>query len=445
MNAPSDSWILARLGYAVMSVRPDGEIVTMSPEVTSIVGYEAAETIGRNAIDLVHPQDLSLLVEARDYVVKEAGPYVPLTCRFRNSMGDWVWVEFCTVGVTSSAPDCFVIAFRSQDERLAVDESMRLLTEGYPLPDILLATTEAMAVGLSGLPTTLLWDRHDGRFCSAWHSRDAQAIGDVMDDLLLDSEDPAFWDGHLGPHVDAMTFRVDQLPPALTAVAAEHGIPGGWAAPIGPGTGMPTGVILLWGPGTGPELRPASRTRLERLRKVAQLAFDRERYEQQLLHAAAHDPLTGLINRARFFGVLERQTHRSPVAVIYVDLDLFKPVNDEFGHLVGDELLVEVARRIEDVVRPTDVVARLGGDEFAVLCTDAPGEDVLRRIGERLIEALRQPVRTTAGVITIGASVGMAMADAKIAPDTVIEAADRAVLEVKRTGRGAALLQRVAM
>jgi diguanylate cyclase (GGDEF)-like protein/PAS domain S-box-containing protein len=441
LTTPPDARVvLDRLGYAVMLVLPDGEIVSMTDTVAGILGYPGDQVVGMNATDIVHPHDLHLLVEARDHVVAQPGPYAPLGCRFRDAAGNWAPVEFVTLGVDQHRPECFVIAFRSQAERLMLDEPGRLLAEGFPLPEVLHAVANAMGAGVVGLPATLLWERHDGRFCSAVHSQQAAAIGDAVDEVLLDSEELHLWDANLEPHSAVSTFRAEQLPAGVADRAAELGIPGGWAAPIGPGSGVPTGMVLLWGPGRGPRLKPAATARLSSLRQLAQLAFDRERYEQQLLHAAAHDPLTGLMNRARFFGVLERQTRRSAVAVLYVDLDLFKPVNDRYGHLVGDEVLVEVARRIEDVVRPTDVVARLGGDEFAVLCTDGPGEEILRRIAGRLLDALRVPVGTSAGPITVGASVGMASAPAQVDADRVVEAADNAVHQVKLAGRGQALL-----
>jgi GGDEF domain-containing protein len=111
---------------------------------------------------------------------------------------------------------------------------------------------------------------------------------------------------------------------------------------------------------------------------VDQIA-ERERAEQRLVHETLHDSLTGLPNRTFLYDALERalaRLHRDPdkhFAVLFLDLDRFKVINDSVGHLVGDEMLKEAGERLAACVRPPDVVARLGGDEFALLLEDTPG------------------------------------------------------------------------
>ena len=139
---------------------------------------------------------------------------------------------------------------------------------------------------------------------------------------------------------------------------------------------------------------------------------ERRVLEAQLRHAAFHDPLTGLPNRALFGDRLRAAFDRiarsgGRLALLTLDLDGFKQVNDTLGHAVGDELLVAVASRLTDELRGLDTVARLGGDEFVVL-VEGESEGLAERLAERLTTAISGPVRTRAGELVIGVSVGIA-------------------------------------
>jgi diguanylate cyclase (GGDEF)-like protein len=163
---------------------------------------------------------------------------------------------------------------------------------------------------------------------------------------------------------------------------------------------------------------------------------------QEFEHAALHDPLTGLANRSKFFSALEQAAARPhdafvprSMAVLYVDLDGFKQVNDTLGHRVGDEFLISVSRRFRESLRKVDVVARIGGDEFAVLIPAFSSHAELEEIAQRLIACV---VRTDEqiGIGTVRASIGIATF-----PDLVddhrrlVAAADHAMYEVKRGGK----------
>ena len=169
---------------------------------------------------------------------------------------------------------------------------------------------------------------------------------------------------------------------------------------------------------------------------------DRKRLEAQLLHDALHDPLTGLANRVLFRDHLERalarrRRSRTGVALLFLDLDDFKDVNDSFGHAAGDRVLVEVARRLSETVRAEDVVARQGGDEFTVLLVSVRGPAEAAASAERLIEALARPIDLGDEAIGIGVSIGVAMA-ARAGPvaDDLLAHADAAMYAAKADGKG---------
>jgi diguanylate cyclase (GGDEF)-like protein/PAS domain S-box-containing protein len=169
---------------------------------------------------------------------------------------------------------------------------------------------------------------------------------------------------------------------------------------------------------------------------------DRKRLEAQLIHDALHDPLTGLANRVLFRDHLERalaRRHRSRagVALLFLDLDDFKTINDTYGHAAGDRVLVEVASRLSQTVRTEDVAARQGGDEFTVLLSNVRGREEASASAERLIEALARPIELGVTAIPVGVSIGIALAGgAGPVADDLLAHADAAMYAAKAGGKG---------
>ena len=164
--------------------------------------------------------------------------------------------------------------------------------------------------------------------------------------------------------------------------------------------------------------------------------------EIKLRRASQTDPLTGLLNRSGFaLGVDERlaqaRQHNSQIALLYMDLDRFKPVNDQHGHPVGDALLKAVAGRLRHTLRPQDLVARLGGDEFAVLLSDPEQAADVAAVADKLVRAIAAPFRLEALQLEVGISIGYCMAPGAMADiDTLVAEADAKLYEAKRAGRG---------
>jgi diguanylate cyclase (GGDEF)-like protein len=177
------------------------------------------------------------------------------------------------------------------------------------------------------------------------------------------------------------------------------------------------------------------------LQSLQEQTKERARAEAQITHMARHDGLTGLPNRVLFHQEMERaltRVHRDePFAVLCLDLDRFKSVNDTLGHPVGDALLVEVAQRLQTCIREGDMIARLGGDEFALLQrgTQEPPDAV--GLAERIITALSTPCQVAGHTILIGTSVGIAFAPGDgIDADMLLKAADMALYRAKNDGGG---------
>jgi len=168
--------------------------------------------------------------------------------------------------------------------------------------------------------------------------------------------------------------------------------------------------------------------------------------EAQLAHQAFHDPLTDLPNRALFMerltrALTRRERHPGEAAVLYLDLDGFKAVNDSLGHHAGDQLLTAVARRLSGSVRPSDTVARLGGDEFAVLLEDMQAPAHALRVAEDLIAALREPFIVTGHQVAVTSSAGVTVSRPLVAsPEGLLREADAALYLAKARGKACAVL-----
>ena len=206
------------------------------------------------------------------------------------------------------------------------------------------------------------------------------------------------------------------------------------------GKGEPYGIL-----GAGSRtLREFSQQDVDFMQAIANVlanAIERRRTEDLTRHEALHDPLTGLPNRTLFLDRLEHALsvaarRQTSVAVLFLDLDQFKVVNDSLGHAAGDELLASVAPRIEQALRPGDTVARFGGDEFAVLAEDVGNERGATRIAERIAELLSRPFILREREHFVSASVGISVGEGKEAPESLIRDADSALYRAKERGRG---------
>ena len=340
------------------------------------------------------------------------------------------------------------------------------LSFAYPLGDLVLL------LGIALLALRRVDERHRPVFLLLTIGLLVEFAGDVLyGTMTLVGEAPdtaatdlAYMLGWLLRGAAAHTHRLRAAGPQpaprpleVRAVAGPSLLPLGFVAlgyatlvsALARGAGTGTLAVLVGGAALLTALALVSQavTAREGLRLHVELAarHERKQLEEQLIHSALHDPLTGLANRALFADRLRhaqqlsaRQHSRFAVAVL--DLDDFKAVNDGFGHATGDEVLVEAARRMRGAVRESDTAARLGGDEFAVLLEAIEGEDDLRTAAAAILAAIAAPFTVGERPLRLAASLGCAASAADLTEDEVLRQADLALYHAKESGKGRSVL-----
>ncbi len=170
---------------------------------------------------------------------------------------------------------------------------------------------------------------------------------------------------------------------------------------------------------------------------------ERKAFSDRLEYEAAHDAMTGLMNRTSFTervatALEAARAERRLAAVLFIDLDHFKIINDSLGHAAGDDLLATVAQRLRHTLRPGDLLARFGGDEFVVLCTSVAGRRAVSEIAQRLIKAIAEPIIVGNDEVFVTASIGIAAANNDDTAETLLRHADAAMYQAKHDGRARA-------
>jgi diguanylate cyclase (GGDEF)-like protein len=227
------------------------------------------------------------------------------------------------------------------------------------------------------------------------------------------------------PSVDGRRFDTGAVLPTSDAIA------------IGPAESR-LGFLRV---ASEPAVRADEAAFLQATANVLADAIQRMKAEEEMRRQALHDPLTGMPNRTlladRLTHALQRATRHGSVAVLFLDLDQFKLINDSRGHRAGDELLRTVSARLSTAMRPGDTVARFGGDEFCIVCDDLGSPLEAVDIAERIIDAIGQPYNLESGEHFATASVGIAIADGPSRPaEDLIREADAAMYRAKEQGRG---------
>lgn len=426
----------------------DGFVRYASPSVEWVLGIPRDSMIG-NVLDLIHPDDLPL---AHATLRSIGGPsrqrtIEPVEMRVRAVDGSWRYLELL-INERVDDPDVQGLVINGRDvtdrhhaEELVADHARILegVARGSALEVSLGSLVDMIERRVQGAVASVATFSVDGSPRFAWGTSLRPAVIDEL--TKVSNESPlgaTLGRATVGVYADIETDPLwsDHAEPLLAA-----GHRAFWAMPIAePGLVAPIGMLMV----LVETPRAPSRAEvelLERARDLAAIAIERDRFEAQLEHQALHDVLTGLPNRSLLLDRIDRalartRRHGVDVAVLFIDLDNFKVINDSMGHGAGDRLLQEVADRFRQSVRGDDTVGRFGGDEFVVVCEDVGGETGAVAVAEELADALARPVIIDGAEVHVSASIGITLTHrADTDPHLLIRDADAAMYRAKDRGR----------
>jgi diguanylate cyclase (GGDEF)-like protein/PAS domain S-box-containing protein len=421
--------------FPMTLIDASGVIRWASASVSRFFGWDPEAIVGQRFDALVAPDSLSEIYEAFTAIDEafEITPWggVGLPIDMRHADGSTIACELAVVTTRRTGLPWYVVHIRRVGYEHALDLAIEGMAEGAALGDVLMRLVGALEQMVPG-SVVAIGDRWSGTRFSVAAGRGS---------WLLSPEPGAPWTRALETGKD-VAVDGDELSGPVAALARAEGYGACWVHPVTvPGDAEPEAAIVLWRPRPG---RPSrfNWTTVRRVGQLLRLTLQWDRSHRTLQFAATHDPLTGLANRQAFLDRLDAvaTSGEDQAAVLYLDLDHFKPVNEHLGHPVGDRVLAAVAGRMLDALRPGDLVARLGGDEFAVLCERLASPDAVETVAARVLDVIRQPISPLPGSsfeVCLDASIGVADVGPRREPvESVLARADDAMRAAKTAGRG---------
>jgi diguanylate cyclase (GGDEF)-like protein/PAS domain S-box-containing protein len=393
-----------------------GFLTTIDERASRMLGWSAEEMIGHRSLHFLHPDDHDRAIANWLEFVSVRRP-ARIRVRHRTKGGDWLWVEVEHTYQHHDDPDQARVNAQISDisDEMAAHEAVtqreklfRRVTESLPLGLFLVHADRSVGyantrlAAILGVPSATTLDEQFATVTATDRPNLDAAFTLTMEEGL----DQQLEVGLTLPD-DGRRAVVSQRRCSLTlaALSDEEGS---------------RGVII-----TVADVTAAARMR------------------EELRVRATFDALTGCHNRASVMTALEQavtEVDASLLAVVFIDLDKFKPVNDLLGHAAGDELLVHTAQVLNAQVRDVDLVARIGGDEFLLIYRGVRDRREAQQIGTRVQKALDHDVTVTGGTVRLQASVGIAQWEPGLSADALIARADTSMYEAKRLGHTAAIL-----
>jgi diguanylate cyclase (GGDEF)-like protein/PAS domain S-box-containing protein len=396
--------------FATMVKDERSFVVEIDAALTQMLGWSAEEVVGQRSIELIHPDDHALAIDNWMDMLASPGPGRRVRLRHRHRNGSWVWFEITNHNLLEDPEGSRVVAeivdiseeMAAQEELRAREQLLDRLAEAIPLGLLQVDATGAVVYTndrlhqIVGVPRVASAEEQLGTVAEA----DRQALRSALDDVLVH-----------GRHTDVelqlrlpATQELRFCSISLRTLTHEDGAISGAIACV-------TDVT------------------------------DSSRMRDELKRRATFDELTGCHNRASFMRELEANIATEGPdrdrAVMFVDLDRFKDLNDRYGHAAGDELLRVCGERLRATVRADDLVGRVGGDEFLVMCPDVGGPYGAMALAERLAQALHACIGLSAGSVSPQVSIGVAWAAcAGVEADALVAQADAAMYQSKRQRLG---------
>ena len=400
-----------RMPGPVLLLDGAGVVIHANPALTSVLGAPPAALAGRELLGLVHPEDAAA---AREWLRAGAGGRTEATLRIGHADGSW------------RSLDALAAPLDGADDRARIIVEARDVTDRRRSEDALRRSEERYALAARGADDGIWdWDLAADRidYSLRWKAM----VGADEDQV---SDRPSEWFERVHPEdVDALKADIAaHLHGESTRFHNEHRLLGRDGS-------------HMWVLSRGAAVRD-DKGRVLRLTGTITDITERKAGEHLLQHMAGHDALTGLPNRKAFLDRLFRSLRRAQrgayqFAVLFLDLDRFKLINDSLGHVVGDQLLIALAARLNECLRPGDLVAHLGGDEFGILVDHIQSPMDASHVAGRVQASVSAPFRAGGQEVFTSASIGIAFsASGYERPEDLLRDADTAMYRAKSLGSG---------
>ncbi len=398
------------------SVDANGKLLSVTRHWLEVMGYRKSDVLGRRSIEFMTDQSRQQIAEKALPRFREFGQVSDFPCQMVKKNGD----IFDVLLSATSEHDTSGNVIRSLAVLVDVTERNQALRQAEESEERLRFALEGAQEGL--------WD---------WNASTGELFVSPQAGAILGyaphevPEEISFWKTLLPAEEkeDFLSGLNDLRLGKVSSVVCEQEL-------------RPIGRDPIWIEWRATSVDPSISMPDRRVVGIFRDITSRKQSELKTAYRASHDGLTSLPNRVSFEEQLQRahaevELTGRPLAVMFLDLDRFKAVNDSYGHECGDHLLVEVGRRLRRCLRKSDLVARYGGDEFAILAREYKKPGDIGRLAERIIKAVSKPIKVDNRDITIGVSIGITSFPEDRSPaDILIANADLALYRVKQSGRG---------
>ena len=431
-NVLTDAEMLRHVRPMVMVLDEVGTILQVAGSSLATLGYDPDALIGGNALSYVsarHVETITFVFDGPgDHVVRNV--HEPFPLELIGTDGEPTLVDCAAERVHRDGEVLWVVTMMPHSLQSAAFHALTAFGRGASAHDVGTTIAERLSwswEARSEIRSFLLADTMGGAFTTATEPGATHRSGGLHHELAAHVADlDAPWNRDLtSSHI---TVPVEALPAAVASAAIDAGFVVACIA-VGRLDGEPQLGVVSFGvhehafQGNFEMIMTESVATLE-------MALQREGADDKLRRAAEEDPLTGLANRMTFSNALIERGDTSS-AVLYIDVDHFKDINNSFGHAAGDAVLIEIGRRLRMMCRPGDLIARIGSDEFAVLLTDVDPTKA-ERMAHRVLARISEPLPEGIGPECIEASGGLTMAACNA---DAVDRADLAMLASKRAGR----------
>lgn len=397
--------------HQVWTATPDGNLDYVNERTSSYFGCSAEKVINEGWKEFVHPEDLANCLETWKHCL-ETGDYYEYKMRLRDASGEYRWhTARATAGRGADGKIFKWFGTNTDvDEQIRADAALRKSESKYR------TLLENMGEGLLQVDNDSIIEYVNDRFCEMTGYSPEELLGKRTEDIVFDNANIRLLQEREERRVKGISESYEL---ALMKKSGE----------------------LLWVLVGGAPIYGEDGAIVGSMGVFTDIA-ERKRTEEKLMHDAFHDALTGLANRALFTDHLRLRIERAKresnamFAILFLDFDRFKVINDSLGHSEGDKLLVAVAKRLQSTLRSSDLIARLGGDEFTILLNELDEPSHASHIASRIQELLKAPFELQGGDIYMSASIGIALGtDENVTAEDMLRNADIAMYRAKSKGK----------